>query len=153
MSDDLPDDQRDALVHWSMFGQPGAPVTERFIPDADERLRLKPFVSPASGVWLDRFDAIHTERLVRGFPWRDMEDKWVVWSDDSRPGWASVHFHRSWTGAELIRIDLELTDTGSLCRRATWEMDPGTLTDPSEAFARETFLEITRWVLGMRPND
>lgn len=76
-----------------------------------------------------------------------MEDKWLIYSSTSGDA-ATVHFHRSWTGQEIVRVELRLTATGSVLTRATWEMDDAGLKNPGEAFARETFVECCRWVLG-----
>lgn len=149
---DLSDDERAAITHWAHYGQVGEPVTERFIPDDDERARLAGFIRPQSGVWPDRFDIDQTRALVNGFPRRDMEDKWVIYSDDLRAdGTTTVHFHRSWTGLQVLSVDLLVDETGSSSIAARWEMDPDALNNPSEEFARTSFSEVCRWVLGMRP--
>jgi hypothetical protein len=147
----LTPDETAALIHWSAYGRPGEPVTDRWIPDADERARLHPFVaSSPSAAWGDVFDDAQTTALVRGFFAEVMEDKWSICSDDvSASGATSVHFHRSWTGAEIVRVDLQLTETGSRLTAARWETDPATVKTPTEQFARETFLEVCRWVLGL----
>lgn len=143
MTDPLTPAELDALAHWSSFGRPGAPVTERYIPEADELSRLKPFVAPASAAWPLEFDGTQTLLLLRGFPRGEMEDKWIIYSDG-----LSVHFHRSWTGAEIVRVDLSLAAAGSRVVEATWETDAAALRNPTEQFARETFAEVCRWVLG-----
>ncbi|CAN5628731.1 hypothetical protein BH10ACT7_BH10ACT7_16450 [soil metagenome] len=146
--------ERDAIAHWAHYGKPGDPVTERYIPDEAERARFKDFVAPQNGVWPDRFDAAQTLLLLNGFPRGAMEDKWIIYSDDPRPdGTTSVHFHRSWTGLQVVQVDLALDADGSRCVGATWEMDTETLKNPSEAFARESFVEVCRWVLRMKPAD
>lgn len=149
----LTPDEIEALAHWSSFGRPGSPVTERYIPEDFERERFKPFVAPASGVWPGVFDGTQTLLLLRGFPRGEMEDKWIVYSDDVTSGGASVHFHRSWTGAQIVQVDLQLTDTGSRIAKATWETDAAALKTPTEEFARSTFAEVCRWVLGMSAAD
>lgn len=139
-----------ALAHWSAFGQPGTPPAERLVPDAAALSRLKPFSEPASGTWSDTFDDAQTRALLNGFEPEVMEDKWLIYSDDiSDAATTSVHFHRSWTGQQIVRVDLQLTATGSMLTQATWEMDDAGLKNPGEAFAREMFLECCRWVLGM----
>ena len=140
---DLTPAELDALAHWSSFGRPGAPVTERYIPDADELARLKPFIAPASAAWPLEFDAAQTLLLLRGFPRGEMEDKWIIYSDG-----LTVHFHRSWTGGEIVRVELELTEGGSRVIRAMWETDAAVIRSPTEDFARATFAETCRWVLG-----
>lgn len=147
---DLTPQQSEALTHWSTHGRLAAAVPTRYVPDADERARFKPFVRPESGDWPDVFDKAQTRALLNGFPRGEMEDKWIIYSDDvSDAATTSVHFHRSWTGQEIIRVDLHLTATGSTLTRATWEMDAAALKNPGEAFARDTFVECCRWVLGM----
>lgn len=147
---ELTPDETEALTHWSTFGRPGEPVASRYIPEDYERERLHGFVKPASGAWPDVFNDEQTQALLRGFPRGEMEDKWIVYSDDlSDAGATSVHFHRSWTGQEIICVDLQLTATGSRLTRATWETDAAALKTPTEAFARESFVECCRWVLGM----
>ncbi|MEP6481769.1 MAG: hypothetical protein ABJA94_07150 [Rhodoglobus sp.] len=145
-------DEHDALQHWSAYGQPGDPVTERYIPDDSWRSRLKPFVNPANGDWPDIFDDAQTRALLNGFGPGAMEDKWLVYCEDlSDAATTTVHFHRSWTGVEVFSVDLQLIETGSRLTRATWEMDDAAIKSPSEAFARESFVEVCRWVLRMKP--
>lgn len=127
---------------------------ERFVPDEAERARLNEFVAPAEGLWPDEFDAAQTEVLLRGFPRGELEDKWVVYTDEvSADGRTTVHFHRSWTGLQVVSVDLELTATGSRCILATWETDDSGIATPTEQFARETFREVCRTVLGMPAAD
>jgi hypothetical protein len=149
---DLTPEQRTALTHWSTFGRPGEPGAERWVPDEREREQLHGFVTPESAIgWDDVFDAEQTATLLRGFPWKEMEDKWVVYSDGpSADGVATVHLHRSWTGFEIVRVELRVTADGSRITRATWETSAEIVTEPGEPFARSTFLEVCRWVLRMR---
>jgi hypothetical protein len=149
---DLTPEQRTARAHWSTFGRPGEPAAERWVPDERERERLHGFVEPESTTgWDDVFDADQTATLLRGMPWKEMEDKWVVHSDGpSADGLASVHLHRSWTGFEIVRIELRVSAEGSRITRATWETSTEVVKDPGEAFARSTFLEVCRWVLRMQ---
>jgi hypothetical protein len=152
---ELTPEQHDALAHWATFGRPGEPAAERWIPDAHEREKLHGFVAPESSTrWPDVLDGTQTGVLLRGVGWQEMEDKWVVYSDDPAPdGTTSVHLHRSWTGYEIVRVDLQLTSTGSRITRATWETDSERVKGGTEDFARSTFIEVCRWVLRMEPAD
>jgi hypothetical protein len=151
---ELTPEQRAALEHWSTFGRPGEPDGERFVPTDDYREILKEFVRPESGLWPILFDEAQTAALLRGFHPAEMEDKWIVFSDDpSADGTTSVHLYRSWTGIEIIRVDLQLTGTGSRIIGATWETDPERVKGGTEDFARSTFIEVCRWVLRMEPTD
>lgn len=151
---ELTPEQRSAIEHWAHYGQPGTPVSERFVPDDFERERFREFVAPQSGVWPDRFNPTQTLLLLNGFPRGEMEDKWIIYSEDVRPdGTTSVHFHRSWTGQQVVRVDLALDADGSRCVGATWESDTDAIRGASEEFARSTFLEVCRWVLRMTQTD
>lgn len=151
---ELTPQERDAIAHWAHYGQAGDPVSQRYIPDEAERSRFKDFVAPQSGVWPDRFDPAQTLLLLNGFPRGEMEDKWIIYSDDPRPdGTTPVHFHRSWTGVQVVQVDLAVDAHGSRCVGATWESDPETIRGAGEEFARSTFLEVCRWVLRMKPAD
>jgi hypothetical protein len=140
----LSPEEEAALIHWSSYGRPGGPTTSRFVPE--DRSKLHDFIAPESAPWNQVFDEEQTLRLLRGFEPEVMEDKWAVYSDG-----LTVHFHRSWTGAQIVQLELELTETGSRAVRGTWETDAATLKGGSEEFARTTFAEVCRWVLGMTP--
>ena len=147
---ELTPDEAAALTHWSTFGRPGTPSPHRFVPDADALARLHSFVEPGSGVWPYAFGDAQTGALLDGFEPEAMEDKWLIYSDDiSDAATTSIHFHRSWTGQEIIRVDLALTATGSTLTSAMWELDAAVLKNPGEEFARSTFVECCRWVLGV----
>lgn len=146
----LSPDELEALQHWTHFGQRGAAASERYVPDADERERMHSFAVPESAAWSYSLDPVQTLALLRGFPRGEMEDKWIVYSDDPQAdGTTSVHFHRSWTGAEIVRVRLQLDDTTSMVTLGTWETDPEILKQPTEAFARESFETACEWVLGV----
>lgn len=147
---DVTESEREAITHWAHFGRPGSASADRYVPDSDERERLKEFVHPESGPWEHTLDRAQTLALLNGFPRGEMEDKWIVYSDEpTAEGVASVHFHRSWTGQQVFSVDLQLTESGSRVSSATWEMDAGALHNPSEQFAHDSFREVCRWVLGM----
>ena len=146
---ELTPEETAALVHWSTHGRPGTPPSERYEPTAEELETFEQIAAPGVGPWLDVFDDAQTRSLLNGFPRGEMEDKWIVYSDPiSESGTTSIHFLRSWTGNETIRVDLQLTETGSRVTRGLWETDPERIKNPSEEFARQTFVEICRWVLG-----
>jgi hypothetical protein len=152
---DLTPEQHEALAHWSAFGRLGEPVAERFVPTAEQRAGFHPIVAPESSTrWPDVFDETQTAVLLRGVGWQEMEDKWVVYSDDpAGDGTTTVHLLRSWTSNEIVRVELQLTATGSKLVRATWETDPERVTGGTEDFARSTFIEVCRWVLRMQAAD
>ncbi|CAN5260991.1 hypothetical protein BH11ACT4_BH11ACT4_13750 [soil metagenome] len=148
----LTPEQAEALTHWSTHGRTGLTVAERYIPDTDECASLRDFVRPESGDWPDVFDEAQTGALLNGFPCGEMEDKWIIYSDDiSDAATTSVHFHRSWTGQEIIRVDLHLSATGSTLTRATWEKDAATLKNRGETFARDTFVKCCGGFWGCCP--
>jgi hypothetical protein len=65
--------------------------------------------------------------------------RWLAYSDDiSDAATISVHFHRSWTGAQIIRVDMQVADIGSTLTRATWAMDAAVLKNPGEAYGCDT---------------
>ena len=157
---DLTDDERDAIAHWSAYGQPGTPPLERFVPTAKERVKFLPIVVPQSADWRYDLDANQTQGLLRGYQAHVMEEKWDIWLDDlSDSGATSVWFCRSWTGRTIVRVDVQLTDAalndvelkdaGARVVRGTWEMDPATVKTPSEQFARDAFENCCEWVLGI----
>jgi hypothetical protein len=147
---DLTDDEKEALGHWSTYGQSGTPPVERFVPTADERAKFLPIAVPQSADWRYDLDANQTQGLLRGYQAHEMEEKWDIWSGDVSDGGAtSVSFCRSWTGRTIVRVDLQLTDAGARVVCGTWEMDPATVKTPSEQFARDAFENCCAWVLGI----
>jgi O-acetyl-ADP-ribose deacetylase (regulator of RNase III) len=144
MSDELTPEQRSALAHWSAIGAPGSRPADGWVPSG-----LTSFSQPVSGEWPVEFDVEQTALLIRGHRAMEMEDKWHVVSlptgDDQH---ASVVFLRSWTGNPVVRVDLRLTESGSVVEKATWEMDASRVTAPSEEFARSQFLSVFHEVLG-----
>ncbi|MGV8884019.1 MAG: hypothetical protein ACOH1T_00330 [Microbacteriaceae bacterium] len=147
MADNLTDDQRRALAAWASFGAPGSQPEGRWEPTDEERERLLAFTTPGSGPWPMEFDAHQTRSLLWGHHAGAMEDKWNVYSEVSGST-ASVHFHRSWTGLQVVQLELELTETGSRVIRATWELDASDIKEPSEDFALGQFVAVFRHVLG-----
>ena len=147
MAEDLTPDQRRALEAWASFGSPGAQPGERWEPSAEARAKFRPFTTPGSGLWPMEFDADQTRSLLWGHSAREMEDKWNVYSEIDGSA-ASVHFHRSWTGLQVVQLDLELIDTGSRVVRAHWELDDSDIKQPSEDFALGQFVNVFRHVLG-----
>ena len=147
MADNLTDDQRRALAAWASFGAPGPQASERWDPSPERRLTFKPFTTPGSGPWPMEFDAEQTRSLLWGHHAEAMEDKWNVYADVDGDT-ASVHFHRSWTGLQVVQLDLELTATGSRVTRAHWELDGSDIKEPSEDFALGQFVAVFRHVLG-----
>ena len=147
MADNLTDDQRRALANWASFGAPGPQPSGRWEPTPEKRLGFKPFTTPGSGLWPMEFDAEQTRSLLWGHHADVMEDKWNVYADVDGSA-ASVHFHRSWTGLQVVQLDLELTATGSRVVRAHWELDGSDIKEPSEDFALGQFVAVFRHVLG-----
>jgi len=54
------------------------------------------------------FSADETERILRGLLPDSMDDKWFIYFED---GW--LRFHRSWTGAFIYALRLEVLSSGS----------------------------------------
>jgi len=69
---------------------------------------LKPFEKPASATWNVELHAEEVNRLVLGFQPQDMEDRWMVYSLDPVPGKLRICFHRSWTSARIVELDLDV---------------------------------------------
>jgi len=136
----------DPLAHWAAVGSPGSTPANGWSP-----VGLKDFAQPASSdAWPLDFDHSQTAVLLAGHRATEMEDKWHVITlptDDTTR--ASVEFVRSWTSSPVVRLDLRLTETGSSVERATWEMDPEVVKNPSEEFARGQFFSVFREVLGI----
>jgi len=148
---ELTEPERAALSHWSSYGRPGEAAAERWVPDESERRRLLPMQRPAGTPLAADFDPVQTALLRRGVGWREMEDKWVVWSDDpDADGRFAVHLNRSWTGFEIVGAELQLDPDGSSrLTRLVWETDPDRVRDMDQPTAWGTFVEVCRWSLGM----
>lgn len=54
------------------------------------------------------------KNLVQGYIPRDMDDKWFIYADGfTTAGKCSVHMIRSWTGARMIQLDIDIGDAMS----------------------------------------
>jgi hypothetical protein len=152
---ELTDAQRSALSHWSTYGAPSEAAAERWIPTDDERAKFVPMHLPLDAVFRSDFDPVQTSVMLRGVGWQEMENKWVVWSDDpDADGRLDIHLNRSWTGNEIVRARLQLAaDGSSQLLRLTWESDAARIKDMDQAVAWTTFVEVCRSTLGMKPSD
>jgi hypothetical protein len=139
----ISDEQRRALETWSNVGAPGPAPAALFMPD--ERLRdgmtamVRPRMIPIA--W--HFSSEDANRLRRGHQADSMDDKWNIWCEDD-----VVHFHRSWKGQEIFRIQLVddgvymlLVETDPLLHHAT--------EDDGEVLRR--FTEVLHFVLHVAP--
>lgn len=149
---DLSDDETDALLKWSVFGQAGTPQVGRYVPTPDDLARVHPIARPEVDAWSYALDEAQTAALLNGFRATAMEEKWNIWSEDVSPsGATSVTFARSWTGQVIMRVDLQVAGSTSRVVSAIRETDPAHLKDTSESFARWTFEGCFPSVLGVPP--
>lgn len=65
--------------------------------------------NPATASWNVNISHSDVEKLLRGFKPTAMEDRWMCRADapDARGDFV-VHFHRSWTGDEVLRMNVVL---------------------------------------------
>ena len=54
-----------------------------------------------------RFTREHFEKLTKSLDPEDMEDKWLIYTDGR-----VIHCHRSWTGYETYRAELQPVENG-----------------------------------------
>lgn len=140
-------DPLEAVAFWAEFGRAGIDQTERYVPAPTHR--LTPIRRPAEAAWAVKVDHDGVERLLRGYPPREMEDKWIVASDGpDENGSFTVHFHRSWTGLEIARMEMATIPTGARVTRLVWETDPEVIKDASAEGAKRMVATVARWVLG-----
>ena len=165
MSADLTPDERAALRHWSLYGQPGVPPAHRVSGDA---WKTKDFVTPMISPWDIPIPRADLATLLLGFRPREMEDKWFVYATgpDAR-GNVAVHMHRSWTGFKILELKIKiplapegggggvgsegtLAEDGARVTELVWESDPDRHRNQTEERAREEARSVCSWVLGVK---
>jgi hypothetical protein len=88
-----------SLMHHHEYGHPGEPQSERVFASNYESLKAFSSPSPLTP-WSVAVPTGKLEALVNGFAPKDMDDKWVIFTDGEavEGNILTVNFHRSWTG-------------------------------------------------------
>lgn len=116
--------------------------------------------SPATASWNLGISRNDVEKLLKGFKPAEMEDRWVCRADvpDARGDFV-VHMHRSWTGDEVLRMNVVLAAAAGDGASAhtneryakisdiTWEGGEGSFL-ASEVEAKDLATGLCRGVLG-----
>ncbi|KAJ8133344.1 hypothetical protein O1611_g287 [Lasiodiplodia mahajangana] len=92
-----------------------------------------PIEKSASAPWHGDISSSELAKLLHGFIPEAMEEKWFIYADAAdAQGKMAIHFCRSWTGAEIVRlhISVSLNAVGTVDMNApakvtgiTWEDD------------------------------
>jgi hypothetical protein len=145
----LTPDEAGSLAHFVVYGQPGAPSTNRVLPTD---WKTKPFVSPQTSPWSISIPSTQLPNLINGFKPREMEDKWFVCSEGpSAKGVLQVHFYRSWTGLRIstMEIQVETDGKGGRVEGLVWETSESVVKGQDLEGAKDGVREVCRWVLGI----
>ncbi|KAJ0120407.1 uncharacterized protein J7T55_015134 [Diaporthe amygdali] len=116
--------------------------------------------NPATAPWNVGISRNDVEKVLRGFKPTAMEDRWMCRADspDARGDFV-VHVHRSWTGDELLRMNVVLAvpngdkaSAHSNDRHATitniiWDRGEGSFL-ATEVEAKDLAIDVCRGVLG-----
>lgn len=121
-----------------MTGMPSEPATSaswKIKPLPDERAPLP---------YQRRFSAAEHARLVRGLVPVEMEDKWFIYLEDGL-----LRLHRSWTGACIYGVRLEVEGEESVVKEAWVSRATDDYTRTDDAYdARLLSFLIERLLLG-----
>ena len=156
MAENPTPDHTSTLAHWALYGQTGDPSEKRVTAP---EWTTAPFNSPKRSAWVVPIPSDQLTKLLNGFRPSAMEDKWFVYADGpDAEGHAALHMYRSWTGYEMIKLDIEVADEEKKGAGAgktqitaiTWESDEEKIKNPSEKLAKEMALEVCNWVLGVK---
>jgi len=145
---DLTPQELAAVASWSNVGAPGPPPNEPFVPEAKGLQRLTPIQRPRSIPVRWRFTPEQFRRLKHGHHAEVMEDKWNIYMDDS-----VVHFHRSWTGMETYRLQVDKVAHGWVVNEFLVEQDPDKFPATDRDEIESSFREVLGAVLGVTPRD
>ena len=156
MANDLNSGEKNALLHWSLFGQKGEPSNRRV---SSPEWKQTPFETPVTSKWDTTISHTELPKLLNGFKPRAMEDKWFVYADGpDAQGNAMVHMFRSWTGHRMaeLKIKVPLNEDGEFeegdakVTEITWESNQKRYTNQTEAGAKSMAEEVCRWVLDVK---
>lgn len=149
MTDNLTPNEREALFHWSLYGQKSDPTTHRV--QASE-CNAKPFVTPIASPWNQPVPSAEVPKLLNGFAAREMEDKWIVYADGpDEQGRATVHMLRSWTGHKMAELKLQVPDDEGDAHfvEIVWESSQERYRNQTEEGAKAMAREVCRWCLNV----
>ncbi|MCJ1251614.1 hypothetical protein MMC30_008849 [Trapelia coarctata] len=160
MAEDRPNPARLDIAHHVMYGQPGSLPTER-VKGTDWK-NIKPFKNPVSAPWNVAIPPGELPKILNGFRPREMEDKWIVYTDGpDAEGRAVVHFHRSWTGYKFVELEIEVDREAGVsggevegsARIVKIVFEPHEDLDGRTEEAKRTAREVCRWVLNVELPD
>jgi hypothetical protein len=137
------DEERREVRTWNNLGALGPAPEIPFVPDSRLLSRMTNIVQPRAIPVALHFSPEDTARLRRGHHADSMDDKWNIWCEDD-----VVHFHRSWKGQEIFRVQL----VGGSVSLLFVETDPSRHrgTDDDGEVLRP-FTEVLRFVVGVTP--
>ncbi|KAK7192333.1 hypothetical protein DPSP01_004921 [Paraphaeosphaeria sporulosa] len=140
------------IMHWSIYGRPGAPSTTRATASS---WKHKPFSKPVTRPWSHVIPSSELPKLLNGFIPNQMEDKWFVYTDGpDAQGNAAVRFFRSWTGYAMVSAKLVMSMDGegrakeedARFTELTWETDKEMYNGDMDAPG--TVLGVAQWCMG-----
>lgn len=70
-----------------------------------------------------RFEGIDAWFLLRGFKPVDMDQKWLIYAQQTWEGGGTIHFHRSWTGIPVWEVEYEEDGTSIVTTTARVNLD------------------------------
>ncbi|KIX94016.1 uncharacterized protein Z520_10353 [Fonsecaea multimorphosa CBS 102226] len=150
------------LAHHRLFGRQGFLRSTRTTKHS--WAKAEPFVKQYHLPWNVPLSPESLGKLIHGFAPVEMEDKWFIYADGpDASGAATVNFHRSWTGAKVAEIALDIAWgedsaaglwSGSIVQ-LTLESDIDGLPeeDSAEELVKFQVLEACHWVLGIKLVD
>jgi len=143
------------IAHHDMYGAPGSPPTERV--KGTEWRNIKPFKTSVSAPWNVPIPAGGLPKLLNGFRPREMEDKWIIYTEGpDGEGRAVMHFHRSWTGYKVAEVEIEIDGGGDggggegVGRIVRIVFEPH---EDLEGRTKRTVREVCRWVSNVQIPD
>lgn len=116
--------------------------------------------NPATAFWNLIISRSNVEKLLKGFKPASMEDRWMCRADkpDARGNFV-MHLHRSWTGSEVLRMNLVLAvpdgdeasartdERHATITEITWDRGEGSFL-ATEVEAKDLATGVCRGVLG-----
>ncbi|CAI6338196.1 unnamed protein product [Periconia digitata] len=152
----LTSDERESLLHHSVYGRKGERPTERFNPI--EGWEKHAMTKPITSEWNQPVPRTELVKLLNGFQPREMEDKWLVYADGpDAQGNASVYMYRSWTHYLNLELKLviNLDENGEFAEdnhrftEIIWESDHERARQQEEQ-AKETAKKVCEWCMDVR---
>ncbi|CAH0021771.1 unnamed protein product [Clonostachys rhizophaga] len=115
-------------------------------------LTLKPIDNDETASWGLSISSSDFQKLKNGFSPMSMDDKWVIKAmEPDQNGNITVHYARSWTGAQFYILTLRPADDNSaVVETITWRRGANTSATTSSKQARKESVILSRMLLGCR---